>query len=278
VAEKKGRKSNPEGRMALLDHLKELKNRLIKSAIGLVIGGIGGWILYDPVLSALKEPVDRIAEHTGGTSSVNFSSIASPFDFKLQLSLLIGAVISSPVWIYQLWAFITPGLTKKERHYTLGYMAAAVPLFLAGVWVGWMVTPQVVRALTQFTPAGFSNLIDARDYVDFVTRMVLFLGLAFLVPVVLVGVNMAGIIRGHTILKAWRITVFLVFVLAAVAAPGADALSMFLLAGPLLALFFAAIGLCIFNDRRRDRREAKRAAETEATADVATPSTELENL
>jgi len=178
--------------MALMDHLKELKNRLFKSAIGLVIGGIGGWILYDPVLSALKEPVDRISEHTGGTSSVNFSSIASPFDFKLQLSLLIGAVISSPVWIYQLWAFITPGLTQKERRYTLGYMAAAVPLFLAGVWVGWMVTPQVVRALTQFTPSGFSNMIDARDYVDFVTRMVLFLGLAFLVPVVLVGINMAA--------------------------------------------------------------------------------------
>jgi len=264
--------------MALMDHLKELKNRLIKSAIGLVIGGIGGWILYDPVLSALKEPVDRIAEHTGGTSSVNFSSIASPFDFKLQLSLLIGAVISSPIWIYQLWAFITPGLTSKERRYTLGYMAAAVPLFLAGAWVGWMVTPQVVRALTQFTPSGFSNLIDARDYVDFVTRMVLFLGLAFLVPVVLVGVNMAGIIRGQTILKAWRITVFLVFVLAAVAAPGADALSMFLLAGPLLLLFFAAIGLCILNDRRRDRRVAKQAAETEATADIATPGSELRNL
>jgi sec-independent protein translocase protein TatC len=278
VALTKGRKANPEGRMALMDHLNELKNRLIKSAIGLVIGGVGGWILYDPVLSALKEPVDRIAEHTGGTSSVNFSSIASPFDFKLQLALLIGAVISSPVWIYQLWAFITPGLTVKERRYTLGYMAAAVPLFLAGVWVGWMVTPQVVRALTQFTPAGFSNLIDARDYVDFVTRMVLFLGLAFLVPVVLVGINMAGIIRGHTILKAWRITVFLVFVLAAVAAPGADALSMFLLAGPLLLLFFAAIGLCILNDRRRDRRAAKHTAETEATADIATPGSELRNL
>jgi sec-independent protein translocase protein TatC len=264
--------------MALLDHLKELRNRLIKSAIGLVIGAVGGWILYDPVLTALREPVDHISQQTGGTSSVNFSSIASPFDFKLQLSHLIGAVISSPVWIYQLWAFITPGLTRKERRYTLGYMTAAVPLFLAGIWVGWMVVPQVVRALTQFTPSGFSNMIDARDYVDFVTRMVLFLGLAFLVPVVLVGVNMAGLISGHTILKAWRITVFLVFVLAAVAAPGADALSMFLLAGPLLVLFFAAIGLCIVNDRRRDKRLARTTAETEATADKATPSAELENL
>jgi sec-independent protein translocase protein TatC len=136
----------------------------------------------------------------------------------------------------------------------------------------------VVHALTQFTPAGSSSVIDARTYIEFVTRMVLMLGLAFLVPVVLVGVNMAGLVSGRTILKAWRITVFLVFVLAAIAAPGADAISMFMLAGPLLALFFAAIGICIMNDKRRDRRQAKQVAETEATADVATPSSELKKL
>jgi sec-independent protein translocase protein TatC len=264
--------------MALWDHLKELKNRLIKSGIGLLVGAVGGWIVYNPLLTALKEPVDRISQQTGGVSSVNFSNIGSAFDFQLQMSLIIGLVISSPIWIYQLWAFITPGLTSKERHYTLGYMAAAVPLFLAGIWVGWLVVPQVVRALTQFTPAGFSNIIDARDYIDFVTRMVLVLGFAFLVPVVLVGINMAGVVSGKTILKAWRITVFLVFVLAAVAAPGADAISMFMLAGPLLVLFFAAIGICLMNDKRRERRTAKRAAETEATADIATPGSELKNL
>ncbi|WP_159825727.1 twin-arginine translocase subunit TatC [Arthrobacter sp. 9AX] len=264
--------------MALWDHLKELKNRLIKSAIGVVIGGIGGWILYDPLLKALAEPVNRISEQTGGLAAINFGSIASPFDFKLQMSLLIGVVISSPIWIYQLWAFITPGLTSKERRYTLGYMAAAVPLFLAGIWAGWLVVPQVVHALTQFTPEGSSSVIDARTYIEFVTRMVLVLGVAFLVPVVLVGVNMAGIISGRVILKAWRITVFLVFVLAAIAAPGADAISMFMLAGPLLVLFFAAIGICLMNDKRRERRQAKRVAETEATADIATPGSELKNL
>jgi sec-independent protein translocase protein TatC len=278
VALSRGRKANPEGRMSLWEHLKELKNRLIKSAIGVVIGGIGGWILYDPLLKALAAPVNRISDETGGLAAINFGTIASPFDFKLQMSLLIGAVISSPVWIYQLWAFITPGLTSKERRYTLGYMAAAIPLFLAGIWVGWLVVPQVVHALTQFTPEGSSSVIDARTYIEFVTRMVLMLGLAFLVPVVLVGVNMAGIISGRTILKAWRITVFLVFVLAAIAAPGADAISMFMLAGPLLALFFAAIGICIMNDKRRDRRQARQVEETEATADVATPSSELKKL
>jgi sec-independent protein translocase protein TatC len=278
VALSRARKANPEGRMSLWEHLKELKNRLIKSAIGVVIGGIGGWILYDPLLKALAEPVNRISNETGGLAAINFGTIASPFDFKLQMSLLIGAVISSPIWIYQLWAFITPGLTSKERRYTLGYMAAAIPLFLAGIWVGWLVVPQVVHALTQFTPAGSSSVIDARTYIEFVTRMVLMLGLAFLVPVVLVGVNMAGIVSGRTILKAWRITVFLVFVLAAIAAPGADAISMFMLAGPLLALFFAAIGICIMNDKRRDRRQARQVEETEATADIATPSSELKKL
>lgn len=264
--------------MALWDHVKELRNRLIKSMIGVIMGGIGGWILYDPLLKTLAEPVHRISQQTGGLSTINFGTIASPFDFKLQMSLLIGAVISSPIWIYQLWAFITPGLTSKERRYTLGYMAAAVPLFLAGIWVGWLVVPQVVHALTQFTPEGSSSVIDARTYIEFVTRMVLVLGLAFLVPVVLVGINMAGIISGRTILKAWRITVFLVFVLAAMAAPGADAISMFMLAGPLLALFFAAIGICIMNDKRRTRRQARQVEETEATADRPTPSSELKNL
>ncbi len=274
----KGRKANPEGRMPLLEHLRELKNRLIKSAIGVLLGAIAGWFLYDPILEALQTPVKDIAARTGGISGVNFSTVGSPFDFKLQLAIQIGLVLASPVWIYQLWAFVMPGLTVKERRYTLGYMGAAVPLFLAGVWVGWSVTPQVVRALTQFTPSGFSNLIDGREYIDFVTHMVLFLGLAFLVPVVLVGLNAAGVLAGKTILKAWRITVFAVFVLAALAAPGADAVSMFMLAVPLLALFFAAIGLCLLQDKRRLRREEKLAVESEAAADTPTSREDLDKF
>jgi sec-independent protein translocase protein TatC len=278
VATKTGRKANPEGRMALLDHLKELKNRLIKSAIGVLLGAVAGWFLYEPVVNSLSDPLIKIAEETKRTAVLNFASVGDPFDFKLRIAIQIGLVLSSPIWIYQVWAFITPGLTKKERRYTLGYMAAAVPLFLAGVYVAWTVIPNVVRALLQFTPQNGANNIDASQYLTFATHMLLFLGIAFLVPVVLVGVNMAGVLSGRTILKAWRITVFLVFVLAAVAAPGADALSMFMLAGPLLVLFFAAIGLCMLNDKRRARQQSKIAAETEATADVATPASDLENL
>ncbi|GAC1601248.1 MAG: twin-arginine translocase subunit TatC [Pseudarthrobacter sp.] len=273
-----GRKSNPEGRMPLWDHLKELRNRLIKAAIAVVLAGVAGWFLYDPVVDSLSAPLISIAHETGRTAVLNFATIADPFAFKIQIAIQIGLVISSPVWIYQVWAFITPGLTRKERGYTLGFMAAAVPLFLAGVYVAWMVFPTVVRALLQFTPQTGANNISATDYLTFATEMLLTLGISFLVPVILVGINMAGIVRGRTILKAWRIIVFLVFVLAAMAAPGSDAISMFLLAVPLLALFFAAIGLCIFNDRRRDARTAKIAEETDATADIATPGNELKNL
>ncbi|MDQ0028220.1 sec-independent protein translocase protein TatC [Arthrobacter bambusae] len=278
MATKTGRKANPEGRMALLDHLKELKNRLIKSAVGVLLGAVAGWFLYEPVVNSLSDPLIKIAQETKRTAVLNFASVGDPFDFKFRIAIQIGLVLSSPIWIYQVWAFITPGLTSKERRYTLGYMAAAVPLFLAGVYVAWTVIPNVVRALLQFTPQNGANNIDASQYLTFATHMLLFLGLAFLVPVVLVGVNMAGVLSGRTILKAWRITVFLVFVLAAVAAPGADALSMFMLAGPLLALFFAAIGLCMLNDKRRARHQAKIAAETDATADIATPASDLENL
>lgn len=278
MSAKKGRKANPEGRMALVDHLRELKNRLFKSALALAVGSVVGWMLYDPVFAQIQQPIFDIAAQQHRTAVINFDSIASPFDLKIQGALFIGALISSPVWIYQIWAFITPGLTSKERKYTLGFMAAAIPLFLAGVWTGWLVLPNVVRALTQFAPSETASVLPATDYITFVMRMLLALGLAFLAPVILVGVNFAGVLTGRQMLKAWRITVFLVFVVAAMAAPGADALSMFLLATPLLALYFAAVGISILNDKRRSRKEARRVEETEAVADTATSKEDLDSL
>jgi len=149
---------------------------------------------------------------------------------------------------------------------------------VGGVTLAWLVLPNAVRVLTDFTPSGGSNFISAQVYLSFVLRLLLAFGVAFLLPVVLFGLNLAGILRGEQLVKSWRITVFLVCLFAAMAAPGADAMSMFYLAGPMLALFFAAIGLCVLNDRRRDRRAAKQAAETEATADIGTPGSELKNL
>ncbi|MBO1269094.1 twin-arginine translocase subunit TatC [Arthrobacter sp. PO-11] len=278
MVQTKGRKANPEARMALLDHLKELKNRLFKAAIAVILGTVIGFIAYQPLLEALIKPIKDLNEKEGRLATLNFDGVASSFDLMVQVSVFLGLIAASPVWIYQLWAFIVPGLHKKERRLALSFVAAAVPLFVGGVLLAWLVLPNAVRVLTDFTPVGGSNFISAEIYLAFVLRLLLAFGIAFLVPVVLVGLNLAGIIKGKQLVKSWRITIFLVCLFAAMAAPGADAMSMFYLAAPMLLLFFAAIGVCLLNDRRRERRIAKRAAETEATADTGTSAADLENL
>ncbi|PYH01736.1 twin-arginine translocase subunit TatC [Arthrobacter stackebrandtii] len=266
--------------MPLKAHLIEARNRLFKSALAMIPGVVLGWIIYDPLLFAVTQPLRDISESRGIVAALNFPGVASSFDLKLQVSLILGLVIASPVWIYQLWAFITPGLTKKERHYTLSYMFASVPLFLAGIYAGWLIWPNIVKALTSFTPAetDSANLMQAMDYLQFALQLMLFMGVAFLVPVLLFALNAIGLVRGKTYLKAWRFTILGVTIVSAMAAPGSDVMSMFFLAAPLLVLYFGAIGLCILNDKRKDRRDAKKVKESEANADVATPSTDLEKL
>ncbi|AJT40938.1 twin-arginine translocase subunit TatC [Psychromicrobium lacuslunae] len=266
--------------MSLKSHLVELRNRLIKSAIALLIGAVIGWILYTPLFAAISEPIKRIAEEKGFNASINFGGITTGFDLHLQGAFFIGAIVSSPVWIYQIWAFIVPGLSAKERRYTFGFMFAAIPLFLAGLYCGWWVMPNVVHALLNFTPddRGASNLVAATDYITFIMQLILFMGVAFLVPVVLIGVNMAGVLRGKIMFKSWRFTVLGVTLVSAMAAPGNDVFTMFLLAAPLLLLYFGAMLLCVWLDKRRDKRRAKLAEETEETADSATPLSDLDNI
>ena len=265
----KGRKANPEGKMALKEHLVEARNRLFKSAIALVVGTVVGFFIYNPVLEALSEPVRNINEIDGRNAALNFDGVGSPFDLMIQISVFLGLVIASPVWLYQLWAFITPGLRIKERRIALGFIAVAVPLFIAGLYLAWLILPSAVRVLTDFTPEGFANLISVPVYITFLLRLMLAFGIAFLLPVVLFGLNLAGVIKGKQVLKSWRITVFLICLFAAMAAPGGDAMSMFYLAVPLLLLFFVAIALCLMNDKRREKRNAARDADVEANADTA---------
>lgn len=270
MALRKGRKSNPEGRMALKEHLKELRNRLFKCAIAVVVGSVAGFFLYEPFMQELARPVQALNRNSGRTATLNFDGVASAFDFMIQIAFFIGLVVASPVWLYQLWAFVTPGLKQKERRTALAFLAVAIPLFLAGLALAWVVFPSALVTLTGFTPEGFSNIISVTAFVPFFLKLSLAFGVAFLLPVVLFGLNLIGILRGRQVLKSWRITVFLVAVFAAMAAPGNDAMSMFYLAVPLLALFFVAIGLCLLNDKRRDRRRAVEEARVSATADQAT--------
>jgi sec-independent protein translocase protein TatC len=251
------RPKDPEGRMPLREHLRELRTRLLKAGLAILVGAVVGWFLYLPVFEALMRPIYDLARaHPDRFVSVNFAQVASPFNLQLKLSFYIGFVISSPIWLYQLWAFIVPGLTSREKRYSLGFVAVAVPLFLTGLGLAWLVLPNAVRFLTEFTPQGGSNIIVADDYLTFVLRIMLAFGLAFVTPLLLVALNLVGILPARSLAKGWRIAVFLCFLFAAIASPTPDAGSMLALAFPMVGLYMLAVGIAFLNDRRRARRAA----------------------
>ncbi len=251
-----GRKDK-ERRMSLGSHLKELRVRLSWSAGFLVVGTVIGWYLFEPVFKLLQAPLLEVTEARGIEAVVNFGTVVSAFDLRIQVSIFLGVIITSPFWLYNLWAFVSPGLKTRERRFTLGFLFSSVPLFLAGAYIAWSSLPSFVIVLIGFTPEGSSNVINASDYILFAIRIVLVFGLAFVMPVLLVLMNFANLVSGKAILKGWRVAVLVIALVSALATPTADPMSMFLLMGPLAALYFIAVGIAVLNDKRRARRDAK---------------------
>ena len=242
--------------MPLREHLRELRNRVVLALVGLLVGAVAGWIAYEELFAALQAPVVELAREQDRVTALNFNGVAAPLDMKIKVSLFAGAIASSPWWIYQLWAFITPGLTRRERWHTLAFLAAAVPLFLAGAALAWVTLPQAVGLLAGLTPDDAVNFIEAPVYLTFIMRMVLAFGVAFLVPVVMVALNAAGVVRASTLRGGWRWAVLLAFVFAAIATPTPDVVAMITLAVPICLLYAVALVVCVLTDRRRDRRTA----------------------
>ena len=243
--------------MSLGGHLRELRNRLTVAALGVIAGGTVGWIWYSPLLDRLQDPLCQVAhERHTACLGLNFGGggITEPFSIKVKVAIFVGLMISSPVWIYQIWAFIMPGLTKKERKYAAGFLAVSIPLFLGGAYLAWLVLPKAVVTLLEFTPTNGVNLPAADTYITFVTRFILAFGLAFLLPVLMVGLNLAHVLPGKLMLRAWRVAVFAIFVFAAVMTPTPDPWTMCFLALPMIALFFIAVGIGLLVDRSRARK------------------------
>jgi sec-independent protein translocase protein TatC len=247
-----------EKRMSLGQHLVELRKRILLAALALIVGMVVAFFITDAVIYLITVPIREIAETEGDAAKVElmFSTVTSAFDLRLRMSFAIGLLISAPVWLWQIWAFIMPGLTRKEIRYTVGFVAAAVPLFFAGCYVGLMVMPHIVELMASFVPDGGASFFDASYYYDFVFKLLIVVGVSFVLPVFLVALNLAGVMSGRAILKGWRVAVLVAVVFAAVATPAADVVSMLLLAGMLVVLFFAAAAVSMLFDRRRTKREA----------------------
>ena len=245
--------------MSLAEHLRELRKRLVISAVAILITAVGGFFLAPYVIDALRVPINTIAEQRN--AEIIYTTVTGAFDLRLAIAITIAIVAASPVWLYQLFAFLVTGLTSKEKRYTFGFFFTAVPLFFAGAAAGWFVFPHMVELLTSFSSQEDSTLLDARIYYDFVIKLVLAVGIAFVLPVFLVLLNFVGVLSARSIIKGWRIAVLVIVLFTALATPAADVISMFLLAIPMVLLYFAAWGVAVLHDRRA----ARRATELEAT-------------
>lgn len=247
--------------MSLGQHLIELRKRISIAALAIVVFSIPAWWAVDYVWAALSAPILEVAQRQDREATLAYTTIGEAFDTRLLIMFLIGVVASSPIWLYQLWAFIVPALHQREKRFAVGFLAAAVPLFVGGCLAAWFVFPNIVILLTGFAFVDAASFLSARIYLDFAIKFILAIGVGFLFPVVLVALNLARVITGASILKSWRWAILGVATFTAIATPAADVLSMVLLALPMVGLYFAAAAIAVLNDRRVAKREAAMNAE-----------------
>jgi sec-independent protein translocase protein TatC len=230
----------------------------MRSAFAILLFSIAGWYFYNDIIVGLSSPVCdlRAAQESGKEycGSLYISGVLGPLNLQIKVALLTGIIAAAPIWLFQLWAFIAPGLHKKEKRNSIFFVIAATPFFTAGAWLGYAILPAAVKVLFGFTPESLNNLVKFDDYLDFVLRIILLFGLAFELPVFLISLNLIGFLRGQTILKPWRIWVFSIVLFTAAFTPTADPLTMAFLAVPLIALYFASGVFALLNDKRRDKK------------------------
>ncbi|MEZ0094723.1 twin-arginine translocase subunit TatC [Streptacidiphilus sp. EB129] len=263
--------------MPLGDHLRELRNRLLISLAALLVTTIIGWIVHDWVINQLTGPACAIKGiHGVGQPTAQCPNgllvnqgVLSPLSFSFKVSMMVGLVLASPVWSYQLWAFVAPGLYKKEKKYGLGFTAAAVPLFCVGGYLAFWIFPKALKILTSFNPSSFSLAFPGDEFLDFFIRMVLVFGLSFELPLLLVALNFVGILSAAKLRSWWRGIIFIIFVFSAVATPTGDPLTMTVLAAPICVLFFLALAVATLHDRNKARRRAVENPDSLLDDDVA---------
>lgn len=231
--------------MRITEHLEELRKRLLWVSAGIVVASVVGWFLSEPVLYWMQEP---LREASGSKPQLNFQTIGAAFDLKLRVSLWLGVLLSSPWWIFQLMAYIFPGLKSREKLYLSSFGLTGILLFGLGAWSGILVVPKAVDILNSFTPEGAVVLLRADSYLTFFMRLVLAFGLSFLLPEVLVVLNFVGVLKARMMIKGWRWAVVATFTFAAIANPLPTVTPMIIQGSILMLLYLLAVGISAVHD------------------------------
>jgi sec-independent protein translocase protein TatC len=253
------RQQNPDGRMPLMDHIRELRNRVVKMALGLIAGMIVGFVFFTPAWHFIERPLcsAKIRGFAGCSKlGVNMLALDGPLDsfyLRVKVAVIVGVILSSPVWLYQLWAFIAPGLYSREKRWSYIFIGTAVPLFLIGNTLAYWSLGRSMHYLLGLTPSGVANIIQVDQYMSFVMTMLVAFGIAFEVPLLIIMLNLAGIVTHERFRKWRRMILFGVFLIAGMANPSPDPITMLILGGACAALVEVAEFIVWSNDRRRAR-------------------------
>ncbi|MGA3263786.1 MAG: twin-arginine translocase subunit TatC [Terracidiphilus sp.] len=242
--------------MSLMEHLEELRKRIVRSAIFLGLGFFAAWIFHDQLFALVQAPLT----HMGKT--LVFTHPMDPLNIYMQVSLIGGAILASPFILYQVWLFIAPGLYQKERRFVIPFMAATVGLFLAGASFGYFwVLPGALKILIVQFGHNFTSMVTIEEYSGFFLSIILGLGISFEMPILIFFLAMFGIVSPRFLWKNMRYAVLAVFLVAAVICPSPDPWTMCIYAVPMLALYLLGIGVAWWvHPSRRKAREAKEAA------------------
>ncbi|GHJ54845.1 Sec-independent protein translocase protein TatC [Nonomuraea sp. TT08I-71] len=246
-----------DGSMTLIEHFRELRTRLFRASLAILVGfGFGVW-LSGPVLHLLQKPYCDLPKARLVNGTCNFVQLgpADLFLLQMKVALWVGLIIAAPVWLYQLWAFIAPGLHKHERRYAYFFTALAAPLFAAGAVLAFFVTSKGLEFLLNVSGGGdVTTTLDITRYIGFVTNLILLFGVAFEFPLIVLMLNFVGLASAKRLLGWWRVAIFVFFAFSAVVTPTPDPFGMTALAFCLSALYFGAVAVAFVNDKRRGRR------------------------
>jgi sec-independent protein translocase protein TatC len=243
--------------MSLADHLRELRRRLIISALAIVAGTIVAFVFHGQILHVLTRPYCHLPPSyrlVQGKCTLVVTGVLDPFTVTLKLALYAGIAGSAPVWLWQLWRFVTPGLYQHERRWATSFVAVSLGLFAMGGLFAYLTLSRGLRFLLGFATGGLSSLLSFDSYLSFVVAMVLVFAVSFEFPLVVVMLNLVGVLPFARLRRWTRGTVFGIFVFAAVATPSQDPFTMLALAVPMCLLYGLALGVSFLHDRRVARR------------------------
>lgn len=251
------------GEMSLVGHLRELRQRLVKSMAALVVGFVVGFILREHVLDFIRGPYCGLPEEVrAGAAAVSGGAecaliVLRPLDglmISIKAAAIVAVIVAAPVVAYQVWRFVTPGLRPVEKKYAIPFLLASWVLFIGGGAFAYFVIPRGLEILLQFAGEGLTPVLAAHEYLNFILFTIIAFGVSFEFPLILIALILMGVVGSEGLKKYRRHAIFATFVAAAIITPTGDPFTMSAMAVPLIGFYEACILVARFRERRRARQ------------------------